>query len=76
MPSQYESNPVVEPAAAEAPNLKGMDRLQAVAPVVKSNACTLDLRSSAVTEHASDVDDTAIVVHCLHSSIQPSSHEL
>lgn len=57
---------MVEPAAAEAPNLKGMDMLQAV-PAVLSIICVASRLSFSTVMHAnSDVDDTAIEIHCLH----------
>lgn len=57
---------MVEPAAAEAPNLKGMDKLQAV-PAILSIICVASRLSFSTVMHAnSDVVDTAIVIHCLH----------
>lgn len=60
---------MVLPAAAVAPELKGIERLQGVATLWESTACKADFQlSPAVTQTASDVDDTAMVVHCLPDS--------
>ena len=57
---------MVEPAAAVAPNLKGMDKLQAV-PAALSIICVASRLSFSTVMHAdSDVDDTAMVIHFLH----------